>query len=227
MKLNFLHVMNKKSGPDEIAEQIVALEIKKGQCEKFRDEAKQFCKEMRGKIMCGEQVDSDAVKQADRAYDEAGMDLEIVTESIEELKKKLMVALETYRQDEQKRLVDARRKLEQEREKVMREFAKAKGRLLGLACGIYGRPENAISLLEGSRSFTFTNADQFHEEFEAERVKAVAELKRPTFADVDEQCRQKDFWLGGFNSDEEYARILKKYRDQQGVEVQEAQPVEV
>ena len=226
MKLNFLNALNGKVNHEEIAEQIIALEIKQKECENERNLSKILCKEVRGKTLCGEKISPDVIKNADKGYEEALLNLEIVTEGLEDLGKKLTVELEAYRQDEAKRISNMRSKLEQEREKVMREFAKAKGRLLGLAFGIYGHPAVARRHLEVLRSFTYTNTDQFHEEFEAEQNKIVAELKRPTFADLEEECQQKDRWLSSFNIDEEYALILKKYRDRHGVEVQEAQPVE-
>ena len=219
MKLNFLNALNGKVNHEEIAEQIIALEIKQKECENERNLSKILCKEVRGKTLCGEKISPDVIKNADNGYEEALLNLEIVTEGLEELGKKLTVELEAYRQDEAKRIANMRSKLEQEREKVMREFAKAKGRLLGLAFSIYGHPAVARRHLEVLRSFTYTNTDQFHEEFEAEQNKTVAELKRPAFADLEEEYQQKERWLSSFNIDEEHACILKKYRDQHGVEV--------
>lgn len=226
MKLDFLNIMNRKATPDEVAEQIAALEAKQQECEKARDAAKALCKEVRGKIMCGERVAPDAARNADKAYDEAVLDLEVVAETIEELKQKLAVAIETNRQDESKRLLDMRARLDNEREKAMRELAKAKGRLMGLAFGIYGHPAVTRRSLEESRSFTFTASDPFYLEFDIEYKKAVSDLKHPTFAEIDEDFQRKSNWLSSFNSDEEFARVLKRYRDKYAVEVREAQPVE-
>ena len=104
MKLNFLNVLNGKAGHEEIAEQIVALELKQKECERDRDSSKVLCKEVRGKVMCGERISPDVIRNADKAYEEASLNLEIVTESIEDLKKKLIVALEEYRQNEEKQI---------------------------------------------------------------------------------------------------------------------------
>jgi len=46
MKLNFLNILNKKSTPDEIVEQIVALDKKHRQYRKEYDEAKEKVKEI-------------------------------------------------------------------------------------------------------------------------------------------------------------------------------------
>ena len=223
MKLNFLNVLNGKASHEEIAEQIVALEIKQKECERDRDLSKILCKEVRGKTMCGERISPDVIRNADKGYEESLLNLEIVTDSIEELKKKLVVALEEHRQNEERRLNELRRKVEQEREKAMRELAKAKGRLLGIAFGIHGHPAVAQRSLGDSRSFVYTSSDQFHEEFDAEYKKAVAELKRPTFADIDDERQQREQWLYAFNSEEEFNQIIKKYRDQQGVAAPEAE----
>ena len=212
MKLNFLNVLNKKSTPDEIAEQIVALEIKKGQCEKIRDEAKHTCKELRGKMMCGEKVNPEAVKQADKAYEETILDLEIVAESIEELNKKLYAALEAHREEESRQIINDRRRWEGEREKLMREISKIKGRLVGLMTGIYHYPEEATRQLESYPSFTFPDTHPYFAEFTAEKDRALAELRRPAPADLDNAIQQKDRWLFTFNLEDEYQGILKKHR---------------
>lgn len=96
-------------------------------------------------MMCGEKVNPEAVKQADKAYEEAILDLEIVAESIEELNKNLYVALEAHREEESRQIINDRRRWEGEREKLMREISKIKGRLVGLMTGIYHCPEEASS----------------------------------------------------------------------------------
>lgn len=213
MKLNFLNVMNKKASPDEIAEQIVALEIKQKECERDRDISKILCKEVRGKTLCGERISPEIIRNADKDHDEAVLNLEIVTESIEDLKSKLTQAVNVHRDEEAKRLAEMRKRIDREMEKAKLELAKAKGRLVGLAIGIYGHSAAAQRHLEDSRSFTYTRADQFYEDFDIEERKAVAELRRPSVADLLDEAQQKDRWLQLFNVDEECSRVLKKYRD--------------
>ena len=108
----------------------------------------------------------------------------------------------------------------------MRELAKAKGRLMGQAFGIYGHPAVTRRHLDGPGSFTFMASDPFYEEFEDEYKKAVSELKHPTFAEIDADFDRKSNWLSSFNPDEEFARVLKRYRDKYAVEVRETLPVE-
>jgi len=212
MKLNFLNVLNKKSAPDEIAEQIVALEVKKAQCEKARDKAKGACKELRGKTMCGEMVDSDAIKRADKAYEEAVLDLETVIDSLEELNKRLYIALETHRDEESKQINDDRHKWADEKEKLLREADRLKGRLMGLMIGIYRYEEDAVVQLQTSPSFLFSNTHPHFAEFCVEKDKVLADLKKPTPADLENAIQQKDRWLFNFNVEEEYRDILNKYR---------------
>jgi len=212
MKLNFLNVLNKKSAPDEIAEQIVALEVKKAQCEKARDEAKSACKELRGKTMCGEKVDSDAIKRADKAYEEAVLDLEIVTDSLEELNKQLYIALEAQREEESKRIIDDRHKWAAEKEKLMCEVSRLKGRLVGMMIGIYHYESEAIVQLQTSPSFIFSNTYPHFAEFTAEKDRTLADLKKPTPGDLHDAIEHKDSWLLHFNIDDEYRDILSKYR---------------
>ena len=212
MKLNFLNVLNKKSAPDEIAEQIVALEVKKAQCEKSRDEAKSACKELRGKTMCGERVDSDAIKRADKAYEEAVLDLEIVADGLEELNKQLYVALEAQREEESKRIIDDRHKWAAEKEKLMREASRLKGRLVGMMIGIYHYESEAIVQLQTSPSFIFSNTHPHFAEFTAEKDRTLADLKKPTPGDLHDAIERKDSWLLHFNIEDEYRDILSKYR---------------
>jgi hypothetical protein len=212
MKLNFLNVLNKKSAPDEIAEQIVALEVKKVQCEKARDKAKGACKELRGKTMCGEMVDSDAIKRADKAYEEAVLDLEIVTDSLEELNKRLYTALETHREEESKQIIEDQHKWAAEKDKLMREVIRLKGRLLGMMIGIYRYEGEAVLQLQNPPSFNFSNTDPYFAEFTAEKDRAFAELKKPTPADLNDAIHQKDRWLFNFKIEEEHREILAKYR---------------
>jgi len=212
MKLNFLNVLNKKSAPDEIAEQIVALEVKKVQCEKIRDEAKNSCKEMRGKTMCGERVDSDAIKRADKAYEEAVLDLEIVDDSLEELNKRLYAALETHREEESRQINEDHHKWADEKEKLMREVSKLKGRLVGIMIGIYRYECEAVLQLQTSPSFIFSSDRPHFAEYTAGKDQALAELRKPTPADLDDAFQRKSNWLLRFNIEDEYRDILSKYR---------------
>ena len=212
MKLNFLNILSKKSAPDEIAEQIVALEVKKVQCEKTRDEAKNSCKEMRGKTMCGERVDSDAIRRADKAYEEAVLDLEIVDDSLEELNKQLYIALEVHREEESKQITEDHHKWAAEKDKLMREVIRIKGRLLGLMIGIYHYESEAIVQLQNPPSFNISNSDPYFAEFTVEKNRALAELKKPTPADLEDAIQHKDHWLLRFSIEDEYRDILSKYR---------------
>ena len=86
MKLNFLNVLKGKSSPDEIVEQIVALEEKQKQCEKEKQDAKERVKEIRSSVMCGEKVNPNAVREADSALEECNINLDVVSENLERLK---------------------------------------------------------------------------------------------------------------------------------------------
>lgn len=212
MKLNFLNVLNKKSAPDEIAEQIVALEVKKAQCEKTREEAKSACKELRGKTMCGERVDADAIRRADKAYEDAVLDLEIVDDSIEELNKQLYAALEVKRDEESKQINEDRQRWASEKERLLREADRLKGRLMGIMIAIYHWEEEAIVQLQTSPSFIFSSTRPNYAEFCAERDRTLAELKKPTPADLDDAYHEKSRWLSNFDAEKEHQAILAKYR---------------
>ena len=162
--------------------------------------------------MCGEKVDPEAIKRADKIYEETVLDLEIVTESIEELNKNLYIELEAHRDEESKRINDDRHRWSAEKEKVLREISKLKGRLVGLMIGIYHYEGDAIVQLQTSPSFIFSNIHPHFAEFTTEKDRALAELKKPTPADLDNAIQQKDRWLLTFNVEDEYRDIINKYR---------------
>lgn len=226
MKLNFLNVLNKKSSPDEIAEQVAALEVKKRQCEKDRDQAKNTCKEIRGRTMCGEKIPPDVIRNTDRDYDDAVLNLEVVTDSIEELKQSLYGALEMHREEEERRLKQLEHKRNEEYEKVMQELARVKGRLIGLATGIYAYPEVAQNYLRSVEAFNFENGHPHFELFTVEKDRVMAELKHPTPSDIEVECHVKTRWLGGFNIADEHERILEKHRAKYKIEQSQEQTIE-
>ena len=226
MKLNFLNVLNKKSNPDEIAEQIAALEIKKVQCEQERNKAKNVCKDIRGRVMCGERMSPEAIRNTDRAYDDANLNLEVISDSIEELKRSLYTALETHRQEEEEKVKQLYRKRNEEMEEVAQELAKVKGHLVGLATALYGSPEIALYRLRDVDSFIFQNGQPHCEAFNEERDRAIANLKRPTPADIEDECNMKNDWLANFKIEEEQERILHKYRSKQKPDQPQEQVIE-
>ena len=131
MKLNFLNVLKGKSTPDEIAEQIVALEEKQKQCEKEKQDAKEKAKEIRSKIMCGEKVNPNAVKEADSMLEECNINLDVVSESLEKLKEKLEEAFIALKDEESQKVIEIRKRLNRERDKEKLDLWKAKGKLFG------------------------------------------------------------------------------------------------
>ena len=226
MKLNFLNILKKKSTPDEIAEQVVALEVRKIQCEKERDKAKNACKEIRGRTMCGEKVPPDVIRNTDRDYDDAVLNLEVVIDGIEELKQSLFGALENHREEEDRRLKQLQLKRNEEYEIVMQELAKIKGRLVGLATAVYAYPEVAQNYLRSLESFSFDNSHPHYELFTVEKDRAMAELKHPTPADIEAECNAKTIWLGGFRIADEHERILEKHRAKHNIEEPQEQAIE-
>ena len=213
MKLNFFNISRKKSTPDEIAEQVVALEIKQKQCEAQRDRAKKECKDIRSRIMCGEKIPPDVQRNTDKAYEDARLDLEAVADSIEDLKKLLHSALESHCAEEKDRAVKLQRQKDASYEGVLRAVLKAKGRFIGLATAIYRHPEEAEaqSFNIGSR-FHVTVQDPYYADYQAGIAEGMAELKHPTVAEIEEQCSLVTNQFMWFKADEESERLLEKYR---------------
>ena len=213
MKLDYFNVLRKKSTPDEIAEQIVALEIKQKQCEAQRERAKKDCKDIRSRIMCGEKIPPDVQRNTDKAYEDARLDLEAVADSIEDLKKLLHSALESNCTEEKDRVAKLQRQKDASYEGVLRAVLKAKGRFIGLATAIYRHPEEAEvqSLNIGSR-FHVTAQDPYYADYQAGVAEGIAELKHPTVAEIEEQCSVVTNQFMWFKADEESERLLEKYR---------------
>jgi len=225
MRLNFLNVLKGKSSPNEIAEQIVALEEKQKLCEQEKTEAKEKAKEIRSRVMCGERVNTDAVKQADLALEECNINLDVVTESLTKLKAKLEEALTAKRDEEAKRIIDDRKQWDIEREKAVLELWRAKGKLFALAFAIYGHPETARRHLEESPEFNPRLGTDAYKVFHDELDKSIAELRRPTIGDIEENIRGRDHWVSHFDLEHEIASVMKKYRPELLKQPEEVEPV--
>ncbi len=224
MKLNFLNVLKGKSTPEEIAEQIVALEEKQKLCEQEKVEAKEKAKEIRSRVMCGERVNPDAVKQADLALEECDINLDVVTESLTKLKAKLEEALTAKRDEEAKRVIEDRKQLNLDRDKSLLELWRAKGKLFALAFAIYGHPETTRRHLEEFPEFSPGLGSDAHKVFHAEIDKGIAELRRPTIADVAEDIRCRDHWVSHFDLEQEIKALMKKYRPEPVKPAEQTEP---
>ena len=221
MKLNFLNVLKGKSTPDEIVEQIVALEEKQRQCEKEKQDAKERAKEIRSRIMCGEKVNPNSVKEADAALEECNINLDVVSESLERLKEKLEEAFISLKDEESQKVIEIRKRLNRERDKVKLDLWKAKGKLFGLAFALHGHPAVTKRDLESYPAFSPSLGTEAYDVFHTEKDRVIAGLNRPTVADIEEEIRSKSNWVSNFDLEKEIRQIMKRYRPQ-SVEEKEA-----
>ena len=212
MKLNFLNVLKGQSNPDEMAEQIVALEEKQKFCEKEKNDAKEKAKEIRSRVMCGEKIDSGAIKQADAGLEECNINLDVITESLAKLKAKLEETLTAKRDEETKRIAEDRNAMNRKKDEAVLDLWRAKGRLFGLAYAVYGHPEVTRRKLQEPPSFSPSLGTVEYDAFNAEKEKVIAELKHPTIADVEESVHSRDHWASHFDLEQEIAGLMKKYR---------------
>ncbi|MFC1590811.1 hypothetical protein ACFL42_04915 [Candidatus Omnitrophota bacterium] len=211
MKLNFLNILNKKSTPDEIVEQIVALEKKQKQYRKEHDEAEEKVKEIRSRAICDEKVSPDAVKQADKRFDEAKINLEIVDETIEKLKAKLSETLIALHEEESRNIVAERRVLNSKRLKAELELWREKGRLYAMAIAIYGHPETARRRLEEYPSFSPALGSEPYDIYHEAKDKTLADRSKPTVADIEKDIDRRENWVRNFDIEEEISKIMKRY----------------
>ena len=214
MKLNFLNVLKGKSTPDEIAEQIVALEEKQKICEKEKQDAKERSKEIRSRIMCGEKINPNAVKEADSALEECNINLDVVSESLEKLKEKLEGSFIALKDEASQKVIEIRRRLNRERDKAKLDLWKAKGKLFGLAFALQGHPETTRRDLESFPAFSPSVGTEEYDVFHAEKDRVIDGLNRPTVADVEEEIRGKSNWVSTFDLEKEIRRIMRKQRPQ-------------
>ena len=214
MKLNFLNVLKSKSTPDEIAEQIVALEEKQKICEKEKQDAKERSKESRSRIMCGEKVNPNVVKEADSALEECNINLDVVSESLEKLKQKLEESFIALKDETSQKVIEMRKRLNRDRDKVKLDLWKAKGKLFGLAFALHGHPETTRRDLESFPAFSPSVGTEEYDVFHAEKDRVIDGLNRPTVADVEEEIRGKSNWVSTFDLEKEIRRIMRKQRPQ-------------
>jgi len=227
MKINFLNVLRGKSTPEEIAEQIVALEEKQKLCEQEKVEAKEKVKEIRSRVMCGERVIPEVIKQADLALEECDINLDVISESLAKLKAKLEESLVAKRDEEMKRIIEDRSSMNRDKDKAILELWRAKGRLFALAFAIYGHPETTRRHLEEFPEFSPGLGTDAHKVFHAEIDKGVSELRRPTIADVEENIRSRDHWVSHFDLNEEIKSLMKKYKPEQVKPAEQSESVTV
>jgi len=225
MKLNFLNVLKGKSTPEEIAEQIVALEEKQKLCEQEKAEAKEKAKEIRSRVMCGERINPEAVKLADLALEECNINLDVVAESLAKLKTKLDESLITKRDEELKRIIEDRNAMNRKKDEAILDLWRAKGKLFGLAYAIYGHPETTRRQLQEYPSFSPSLGTDEYNAFHPEKEKVIAELRRPTIADVEEDIRGRDHWVSHFDLEQEINALMKKYRPQPAKPVEQVELV--
>lgn len=225
MKLNFLNVLKGKSTPEEIAEQIVALEEKQKLCEQEKIEAKEKAKEIRSRVMCGERVNPEAVKLADLALEECNINLDVVAESLAKLKTKLEESLIAKRDEELKRIIEDRNDMNRKKDEAILDLWRAKGKLFGLAYAIYGHPETTRRQLQEYPSFTPSMGTNEYNAFHPEKEKVIAELRRPTIADVEEDIRSRDHWVSHFDIEQEINALMKKYRPEPVKPLEQVEPV--
>ena len=225
MRLNFLNVLKGKSTPEEIAEQIVALEEKQKLCEQEKAEAKEKAKEIRSRVMCGERVNPDAMKQADLVLEECDINLDVVTESLTKLKTKLEEALTAKRDEESKRIIEDRNAMNREKDKAILELWRAKGKLFALAFAIYGHPETTRRHLEEFPEFSPGLGSDAYKIFHAEIDKGIAELRHPTVSDVAEDIRCRDHWVSHFDLEREVKALMRKYRSEPAKQTAQAELV--
>ena len=219
MKFNFLKILNNQSNnPEEIAEQIVALEQKQIEYEKQRDLLRTQAKELRQRKLCGETITDDQVKEADRKAENTNLDLEAVTESVVKLAERLHSAYESIRDNGNTVCGQRLNALLPEYNRLSDELALAKARVLVIAEQLWGNAEAKHKLRTGS---IFENDDKTDHIMNEESEKLRTSIKQPTYYTKYSEAQSYSSWTMRMNIDYEIENVLNKYRVNMGVPLKE------
>ena len=218
MKFNFLKILNNQSNnPEEIAEQIVALEQKQIEYEKQRDLLRTQAKELRQRKLCGEAITDDQVKEADRKAENASLDLEAVAESILKLEEKLQKTYEAIVENGSAVFAQKINAITPEFDRLTEELARSKAKVLIIAQQLWGY--NAEVKLRRDQFFDDDpQADRIMKE-EAEKLRVS--VKEPTYFTKYTEAQNYSSWISALNISQESERLINKQRAKMGVAINE------
>lgn len=219
MKLNFLKVLsNQSNNPEEIAEQIVALEQKQTECEKQHELLRTQAKELRQRKLCGEAITEDQVKEADCKAENSSLDLEAVTESITKLEERLRAAYESIRDNGHTVSGQRLNAILPEYNRLNEELALAKAKLLVIAEQLWG---NATAQHKLRHGYVFDNDDKTDHIMKEEVEKLRTAVKQPTYYTKYAEAQSYSSWTMGMNINYEIENVLNKHRRSMGVPLKE------
>lgn len=219
MKLNFLKVLNNQNNtPEEIAEQIVALEAKQVEYEKQLDILRRQAKELRQKKLCGETVSETQITEADRKLENANLDIEAVSESITKLKDKLHKTYEAIVENGSTVYVQKINAISPEFDRLNEELARAKAKVLVIAQQLWGYNAE-VKLRRGQFFEDDQQADRIMKE---ELDKLMDSVKEPTYFTKYNEAQSYSSWITSLNIEMEIENLLNKQRTKMGVVMQEA-----
>ncbi len=210
MKLNFLKTLNSQTNdPEEIAEQIVAMEQKQSEYEKQLGLLRIEAEDLRQRKLCDEPISDDQVREADRMVENARLDSEAVAKVIVKLGEKLRETYEAIAQNANDVAGKKQNALLPERTKLIGELAKAKAKLLVVAEQLLGRAKAEERLRRGTIFESDPDTDPLMKE---EEEKLRASLKHPTYYEKIMEIQSEATWASALRVDEEVSRVLDKYR---------------
>lgn len=210
MAINFLKILSNQSNePEEIAEQIVALEQKQIECKKQHGLLRDQAKALRQQKLCGEAITDEQVKDADRKAENAILDLEAITEGIVKLEEKLRATFESIRDNGQNATAERQSVLLPERARLCEELARSKAKLLVVAEQLLGKVKAEERLRSGS---IFESDPDIDPLMKKEEEKLRASVKQPTYYKKISEVQSYGSWATALNVNEEVQRVLDKHR---------------
>ncbi len=218
MKLNFLKVLtNQNNTPEEIAEQIVALELKQIEYEKQRDLLRAQAKELRQRKLCGDPISDDQVKEADRKAENAILDLEAVAESVAKLTEKLHKTYQAIIDNAHMVTGERAKALEPERDRLFDELVRAKAKVFVISQQLWGYMAD-VRLRRGQ---FFDDGPVYEQRMKEEVAKLMVNVKEPTYYSKCQDINHYGSWASNLKIHEESERLLNNQRVKMGMPVKE------
>ena len=218
MKLNFLKILsNQNNTPEEIADQIVALEQKQIEYEKQLDILRQQAKELRQRKLCGEALLEAQINEADRKVENANLDLEAVTESIAKLTDKLHKTYQAIIDNAYIVTEERAKALEPEKDRLFDELVRAKAKVFVISQQLWGYMAD-VRLRRGQ---FFDDGPVYEQRMKEEVEKLNVNVKEPTYFSKCQSIDHYSTWTSNLKINDESERLLNNQRAKMNVPVKE------
>lgn len=210
MKLNFVKALKSQMPSEDIAFEIVSLEKKRNDLEEVKNTAYEALKEVRGREMCGESISTQDDKETEENFNRAKLNLDIADDSVAKLEDKLRTTLLAECSAKEENARKAAKRLEREKQRLLREWTRAKGQLFAIGLAIWGHPEDVRHQLSDVRALLYENTDPLKKDFEQGIAQGEEVAGTPNYS----TCYQKEVesplhYVSWFDQEKEVRRLKR------------------